>query len=130
MGFSGLAFDQAVRELLSVSSHGDLRTSLGAYLTGELSSKQFELRVKRALQEWQTGVISAVLTASHEKDRYMTAWMDVTTYHTPIPEAVNLWNVDEDVLRLIVACAVGQGKSATNKVLRSLREVQISSGGV
>jgi hypothetical protein len=119
MGFSGLAFDQAVRELLSVSSHGDLRTALGAYLTGELSPKQFELRVKRALAEWQTGVISAVVSG-REKDSYVTAWMDVTKYLTPIKDAVTLWGVDENTLRLMVACA--QCKDRTNKALRNLRE--------
>lgn len=122
-----ISFQRAVRELCAVS--GDLKAALSAFLTGDATAKQFQLRAKRAIAEWQTEVLSAIVSSSKEKDSYITAWEDVVRYGTSTAQAAEVWGVDEDTLTLMVLCANYAREEVVNKKLRSLRENSVVSSG-
>lgn len=97
-----MAFDSAARSLLAVAVP-DLPLALNEYLSGKLSPKQFEMRVRRELQEWQRSVVGSLLQDQNRKKAYASALADVVIYCIDAEIAAEKWQVDCQILKTVIS---------------------------
>jgi hypothetical protein len=97
---------QALVELLEAfpDLEGSILESYTAYMLKEAAGRDFELDVRRMCTDHVKNLVLAVKHAvMADKTRSMAcAYYDVARYQTDIRDAADFWQVDFDVLRLVL----------------------------